>query len=137
MVDYRAEDFVDVVKEFTDGRGADVVYDPVGGDVFDRSTKCIAFEGRIVVVGFTGGRFAQARTNHVLLKNYSVIGHYWGLYRDTRPDVVRATHAALMDLHRDGRIAPLISREIDMADVPSALASLARRWSWGKIVARW
>ncbi len=137
VVDYGSEDFVDVVKEFTDGRGADVVYDPVGGDVFDRSTKCIAFEGRIVVVGFTGGRFADARTNHALIKNYSVIGHYWGLYSDTRPDVVRSTHSALMELHCQGRIAPLISREIDMADVPAALASLANRGTWGKVVARW
>src|SRR5262249_38076292 len=73
-IDYREQDFVDIVKEATDGRGADVVYDPVGGDVYDRSTKCIAFEGRILIIGFTGGRFAEARTNHVLIKNYSVVG---------------------------------------------------------------
>src|ERR1700730_7250356 len=69
-IDYRTEDFVQAVKGFTGGRGADVVYDPVGGDVFDRSTKCIAFEGRIVVVGFTSGRIPEARANHVLIKNY-------------------------------------------------------------------
>lgn len=137
VIDYRAGDFVDAVKEFTDGRGADVIYDPVGGDTYDRSTKCIAFEGRIVVIGFTGGRFADARTNHVLIKNYSVVGVHWGLYNVLMPQLVHDTHAALMALHADGRIAPLISRELPMADVPPALASLATRGTWGKLVARW
>jgi NADPH2:quinone reductase len=137
VIVYRAADFVDAVKEFTDGRGADVVYDPVGGDTFDRSTKCIAFEGRILVIGFTGGRFADARTNHLLIKNYSVVGVHWGLYNVLRPAFVHATHDALMELHREGRIAPLISREIGMDEVPVALASLATRGTWGKVVARW
>jgi NADPH2:quinone reductase len=137
VVDYRAGDFVDAVKEFTDGRGADVIYDPVGGDTYDRSTKCIAFEGRILIIGFTGGRFADARTNHVLIKNYAVVGVHWGLYNMLQPAFVHATHDALMQLHTDGRIAPLISREIGMAEVPGALASLATRGTWGKIVARW
>ena len=73
------------MKEFTDGRGADVIYDPVGGDTYDRSTKCIAFEGRILIIGFTGGRFAEARTNHVLIKNYSVVGVHWALYNVINP----------------------------------------------------
>jgi NADPH2:quinone reductase len=137
VIDYRAGDFVDAVKEFTDGRGADVIYDPVGGDTYDRSTKCIAFEGRILIIGFTGGRFADARTNHVLIKNYAVVGVHWGLYNVLQPAFVHETHAALMQLHADGAIAPLISREIPMADVPPALANLATRGTWGKIVARW
>src|SRR6476620_4018512 len=136
-LDYREHDFVDAVKEFTDGRGADVVYDPVGGDTYDRSTKCIAFEGRILIIGFTGGRFADARTNHVLIKNYAVIGVHWGLYNVLQPALTHETHAPLMQLHADGAIAPLISREIPMAEVPPALASLATRGTWGKIVARW
>jgi len=137
VIDYRAGDFVDAVKEFTDGRGADVIYDPVGGDTYDRSTKCIAFEGRILIIGFTGGRFAAARTNHVLIKNYAVIGVHWGLYNVLQPALTHETHAPLMQLHADGAIAPLISREIPMAEVPPALASLATRGTWGKIVARW
>src|SRR5205085_1485105 len=136
-LDYREHDFVDAVKEFTDGRGADVIYDPVGGDTYDRSTKCIAFEGRILIIGFTGGRFAEARTNHVLIKNYSVVGVHWGLYNLRAPEFVHATHDALVQLHTYGAIAPLISREIPMAEVPPALASLATRGTWGKIVARW
>ena len=69
-----------------------MIYDPVGGDTYDRSTKCIAFEGRILIIGFTGGRFADARTNHVLIKNYSVVGVHWGLYNVLQP-AVRARHA--------------------------------------------
>ncbi len=137
VVDYRAGDFVDAVKEFTDGRGADVIYDPVGGDTYDRSTKCIAFEGRILIIGFTGGRFADARTNHVLIKNYAVVGVHWGLYNMMQPKFVHETHAGLMRLHESGQIAPLISRELPMTDVPGALASLATRGTWGKLVARW
>jgi NADPH2:quinone reductase len=137
VIDYRADDFVAAVNDATDGRGADVIYDPVGGDTYDRSTKCIAFEGRILIIGFTGGRFADARTNHVLIKNYSVVGVHWGLYNVRAPEFVHATHDALVRLHADGAIAPLISREIPMTDVPAALASLATRGTWGKIVASW
>ena len=87
-IDYTAEDFVARVKELTDGRGADVIYDPVGGDVFDASRRCVAFEGRILVIGFVGGRFAEAPANHVLIKNYAVVGVHWGFYRrmDARAD---------------------------------------------------
>ncbi|HEX6014751.1 MAG TPA: NAD(P)H-quinone oxidoreductase, partial [Geminicoccaceae bacterium] len=97
-INYRSEDFVAAVKEATDGRGADVIYDPVGGDTFDRSRKCIAFEGRILVIGFTGGRIADAPTNHALVKNYSVVGLHWGLYRQHEPRLLHETHAALVAL---------------------------------------
>lgn len=133
-LDYREHDFVDAVKEFTAGRGADVVYDPVGGDTYDRSTKCIAFEGRILIIGFTGGRFAEARTNHVLIKNYSVVGVHWGLYNLMNPQLVRETHDELMRLFEGGRIDPLISQTIALGDVPAALARLGSRGTYGKIV---
>ena len=137
VVDYRAGDFVDAVKEFTDGRGADVIYDPVGGDTFDRSTKCIAFEGRILVIGFTGGRFADARTNHLLIKNYSVVGVHWGLYNVLRPSFVHATHYVLDGAPRRGPDRPARLAKIAMAYVPASLGNLATRGTWGKIVARW
>lgn len=136
VVDYRAGDFVDAVKAATEGRGADVIYDPVGGDTFDRSRKCIAFEGRILVVGFTGGRFADAPTNHVLIKNYSVVGVHWGLYNFHDPPVILDAHDDLMRLHGDGVIDPLVSRVIGLDDVPTALASLATRGTYGKVVTR-
>ena len=117
-----------------DGRGADVVYDPVGGDTYDRSTKCIAFEGRILIIGFTGGRFAQARTNHVLIKNYSVVGVHWGMYNIVKPEIVRATHDELMRLFEDGKIAPLISETVTLDEVPKALGRLGSRGTYGKLV---
>ncbi len=135
VIDYRAQDFVDAVKEFTDGRGADVVYDPVGGDTYDRSTKCIAFEGRILIIGFTGGRFAEARTNHVLIKNYSVVGVHWGLYNVMNPQVIRETHDELVHLFVEGKIDPLVSEVIALEDVPRTLARLGSRATYGKIVA--
>jgi NADPH2:quinone reductase len=133
-IDYRAEDFVEAVKAFTGGRGADVVYDPVGGDTYDRSTKCVAFEGRILIIGFTGGRFAEARTNHVLIKNYSVVGVHWGLYNMMDPELVRATHDELVALFERGRIDPLISETVSLEDVPAALARLGSRATYGKVV---
>jgi NADPH2:quinone reductase len=134
VIDYREHDFVDAVKEATDGRGVDVVYDPVGGDTYDRSTKCIAFEGRILIIGFTGGRFAEARTNHVLIKNYSVVGVHWGLYNLMNPALVTETHHELMRLFEAGKIDPLISERVELAEVPAALARLGGRGTWGKLV---
>ena len=134
VIDYNAEDFVAVVKDVTDGRGADVIYDSVGGDVFDRSRKCIAFEGRIVVVGFAGGRIAEAPTNHALVKNYSIVGLHWGLYRKMDPAVIPDTHAALVRLWEEGAIDPLIGAELPMSEAPQALARLADRGTVGKVV---
>jgi NADPH2:quinone reductase len=134
VIDYREHDFVDAVKEATDGRGVDVIYDPVGGDTYDRSTKCVAFEGRILVIGFTGGRFAEARTNHVLIKNYSVVGVHWGLYNLMNPALVSQTHDELMRLFAAGQIDPLISERVELANVPSALSRLGGRGTWGKLV---
>lgn len=133
-LDYRESDFVDAVKEFTGGKGADVVYDPVGGDTYDRSTKCIAFEGRILIIGFTGGRFAEARTNHVLIKNYSVVGVHWALYNMLQPELAQANHEDLVRLFEAGQIDPLISERVDLAGVPAALARLGSRGTYGKVI---
>jgi len=135
-IDYLAEDFADAVKAATDGRGADVIYDSVGGDTFDRSRKCIAFEGRIVVVGFAGGRIADAPTNHLLLKNYAVVGLHWGLYRQFEPGLFAQIHAELMDLHARGAIDPLVYAELPLVEAPAALRRLAERGTWGKVVLR-
>lgn len=134
VVDYNSEDFVAVVKDVTEGRGADVVYDSVGGDVFDKSRKCIAFEGRIVVIGFAGGRIPEVPVNHVLVKNYSVVGLHWGLYRHHDPALLSQTHAALVELWRAGQIDPLVGAELPLEDAPQALARLSDRGTVGKVV---
>ena len=133
-IDYTADDFVQAVKDATSGRGADVIYDPVGGDVFDKSTKCIAFEGRLLVIGFTSGRHPQARANHVLIKNYSVVGVHWGLYNRLRPELPGQVHAELMRLYEAGKIDPFVSKVVPLEDAPSALASLGSRGTVGKVV---
>ncbi len=124
------------VASVTHGLGADVIYDPVGGDVFDRSRKCIAFEGRLVLVGFAGGRIAQAPTNHALIKNYSVVGLHFGVYRERCPDVVREIHAELVNLWSGGRIDPLVQSECALEQVPEALSRLGGRATQGKVVVR-
>jgi NADPH:quinone reductase len=134
VVDYTAGDFVGVVKQATGGRGADVIFDPVGGDVFDRSTKCVAFEGRIVVIGFTSGRFPEVRANHVLVKNYGVLGLHWGMYNLLDPAAVAGAQKDLYRLYTEGRIKPLISERLPMKDAPAAMAKVASRGSTGKIL---
>ncbi len=133
-IDYRADDFVAAVKDATGGRGADVIYDPVGGDVFDRSLKCIAWEGRLLVIGFASGRIADLPTNRTLLKNCSVVGVNWGMYNLMEPDLIRRTHDELMALHAAGKIAPLVSEVLAMADARTATQRLADRGTVGKIV---
>ena len=133
-IDYRSDDFVEAVKSFTDGRGADVIYDPVGGDTFDRSRKCIAWEGRILVIGFTGGRIADAPTNHALIKNYSVVGVHWGAYSKHEPAINDVIHDELMALHATGRIDPLVSEVVGLGDAADALTRLGGRGTVGKIV---
>ena len=134
VIDYTTEDFVPIVKEITGGRGADVVYDPVGGDVFDKSRKCIAFEGRLVVVGFTSGRIPEAPANHLLVKNYSVVGLHWGLYRKHDPSVFAETHEQLVRLVQDGSVDPLVGEVLPMDQAPQALLRLASRETVGKVV---
>lgn len=133
-INYKTRDFAEEVKKLTEGRGANVIYDPVGGDVFDRSTKCIAFEGRIVVVGFTSGRIAQAATNHAMVKNYSVVGLHWGLYAKRAPELIPAAARALLDLYQAGKIKPHISQRLPLAEAPRGLAMVAGGKSTGKVI---
>jgi NADPH2:quinone reductase len=133
-VNYKTQDFVEEVNKITRGRGADVVFDPVGGDVYDRSTKCIAFEGRIVLVGFTSGRIPQAATNHVLIKNYSVVGLHWGLYKKRAPELIPPAAQALLELYEAGKIKPHISTCFPLNHAPRALATVAEGKSTGKVI---
>jgi NADPH2:quinone reductase len=134
VVDRYEEDFVTVVKEATDGRGADVVYDPVGGEAFQKSTKCIAFEGRILIVGFASGTIPSAALNHALVKNYSIVGLHWGLYDRLDPAAVRACHDELSRLAAAGLIRPLVTERLPLADVPDGLRRLGAGITAGRLV---
>ena len=134
VIDYSSEDIATRVKELTHGAGADVIFDPVGGSVFEASTKCVAFEGRILVIGFAGGEMASAATNHALVKNYSIDGVHWGLYRLRAPEVIGRTADALATLFASGEVAPLISEVCGMDELPAALTRLGARGTVGKVV---
>ncbi|MBT8451171.1 MAG: NADPH:quinone oxidoreductase family protein [Deltaproteobacteria bacterium] len=133
-INYREEDWVGRVKELTSGRGADVVYDPVGGDTFDLSTKCIAFEGRILIIGFASGKIPSAKMNRVLVKNFSLIGLHWGLYFKMNPGVIQHAQEAIVRLHAEGKIAPLVSATYPLSEAEAALAELGGRKTTGKVV---
>ena len=134
LVDRLSQDFVEVVKEVTGGRGADVIYDPVGGDTYARSTKCIAFEGRILIIGFASGEIPTAALNHALIKNYSIVGLHWGLYQSKDPQAIRDCHAQLTKLVADGLIRPLIGERLGLAEVADGVQTLADGDTVGRIV---
>ena len=136
-VNYREQDFVDIVNRETGGRGADIIYDPVGGEVGERSTKCIAFEGRLIVVGFTSGKFPNFASNHILIKNYTVMGLHWGFYRKRNDPRIEEAWLALFDLYNLGKIKPVIGARYHMAEVAAAMNHLASRNAVGKIVLHW
>ena len=131
---YRDASWVDAVRALTGGRGADVIYDPVGGDTFDASTKCIAFGGRLLVIGFASGRIPTLEMNRVLLKNIAVVGTHWGAYFEHASEVPARAQRALFDLHRDGTIHSLIGARHPLVDAARALEALAGRETVGKVL---
>ncbi|MFC4612611.1 NADPH:quinone oxidoreductase family protein [Streptomyces maoxianensis] len=134
VVDRREDDIVAAVKEATGGRGADVVYDPVGGDAYAKSVKCIAFEGRIVIVGFASGAIPTPGLNHALVKNYSIVGLHWGLYNQMDPAAVRGCHEELTKLAAEGVVKPLISGRVAMKDAADAVQRVADGTTTGRLV---
>jgi NADPH:quinone reductase len=134
VVDRHTEDFVAAVKQATGGRGADVVYDPVGGEAFKRSTKCIAFEGRILVIGFASGDMPTAALNHALIKNYSIVGLHWGLYGEKDPDAIRRCHEDLTKLAEQGVARPLVGERLGLDDVADGVQRLADGATVGRVV---
>lgn len=133
-IDYGSEDIRDRVLEITGGRGADVIFDPVGGDVFDASRRCVAWEGRILVIGFASGRIPELPVNHALVKNYAVVGFYWGAYLKHDPAVIRDSFAELFDWYAAGRLRPHVSHRLPLAEAAHALDLIRTRKSTGKVV---
>ncbi|MCS5637557.1 MAG: NADPH:quinone oxidoreductase family protein [Myxococcota bacterium] len=133
-IDYLEEDFAPAVREATGGKGADVIYDPVGGKVFEASRKCVAWEGRILVVGFAGGEMLDAPMNQLLFRSYSLVGVYMGEYSHRDRPFLDAVHQEILDLSGAGRIKPLIHARVSMEEVSGAIASLAGRATAGKVV---
>lgn len=126
--------FRETVAELTEGRLCDLVYDPVGGDVFDESTRCVAFGGKLLVIGFAGGRIADISTNIPLIKGFSVVGVRAGEYARRFPDRGRAIREAVATLAADGRLNPHIDRTLPLERWREAFEAMARREIVGKIV---
>jgi len=137
-VDYNDAAWPDQVRKLTpNGRGVDIVYDPVG--LIDKSTKCIAWNGRLLVIGFAGGPIEKVATNKILLKNISVVGLHWGMYAKNEPEAVEAVWAGIMDLIKRGKFRGTVftDREfVGLESVPEALKSLGSRGTWGKVVVK-
>jgi NADPH2:quinone reductase len=133
-INYRQDNWVDQIKELTERRGADVIFDPVGGDVFDLSTKCVAPEGRILIIGFTSGRIPTVQVNRLLLKNISIVGVLWGDYANARPWYFGEVQRALNALYAEGKINPVVSYEYPFEDAPRAMRDVAERRATGKSV---
>jgi NADPH2:quinone reductase len=131
-----APGFREEVKALTGGRGADVIFDPVGGDIFDESTRCIAFGGRLLVVGFASGRIPQVAVNMPLIKGFSVVGVRAGEYGRRFPERGAEHIAAIGALAEQGRVRPHIHAALDLADWREAFAMLERREAVGKVVLR-
>lgn len=129
-----ADDLRDQVKALTDGRGADIVYDPVGGELFNSSLRCINFEGRIITIGFASGTVPQIPANHLLVKNVDVIGLYWGAYARKDPAVMVQSLAQLLHWYRRGKLTPHVSATYPLKDAAQALRDLKERRSTGKVV---
>jgi NADPH2:quinone reductase len=128
-----APGFREAVKQITGG-GADVIFDPVGGDVFDESTRCVAFGGRLLVIGFTSGRIASVATNIPLIKGFSVIGVRAGEYGRRFPDKGRENQDAIWALAAEGRIRPRVDSRFTLADWRVAFEAMRDSRMIGKIV---
>jgi NADPH2:quinone reductase len=130
VLSYSDAGWVDRVKQITGGRGADAIYDPVGADIFDLSTKCIAPEGRLLVVGFAGGRIPSIQANRILLKDISIVGVHWGAYTHEHPEYLASAQQALEAM----RIRPVVGKRYRLEQAPAALRELAERKIIGKAV---
>ncbi len=134
VIDHReTPDFVDLVRELTDGRGVDVAYEAVGGEVFTRVRRCMAWDGRLLVIGFVAG-IPEAPMNHVLLKNYSIVGVHWGASLGRDPDSLTAQMTAVLDLTPSGVVDPLVYPPFAFEEAADALQALADRRTYGKAV---
>jgi NADPH2:quinone reductase len=134
LIDSSHEDVRSRIKALTAGRGADVAYDPVGGELFAASLSSMAFEGRILVIGFAGGSVPQIPANHLLVKNVDVIGVNWPAYADLKPRVMTASFRTLLQWYERGAIRPHVTACHPLERTVDAIDAVVSRKSTGKVV---
>ncbi|GAB4075843.1 NADPH:quinone oxidoreductase family protein [Nostocoides australiense] len=133
VLDRNTDDLVAEIKKATNGKGVDVAYDPVGGAAYDVCAKTIAFEGRILVVGFASGTVPSPGLNHALIKNYSIVGLHWGLYNAYDPAAITAAATEINALVAGG-IRPLISKRVSLEEAPDAVTAVGEGTTTGRVV---
>jgi NADPH:quinone reductase len=134
LIDYSAADLKSRVKEVTGGRGVDVVYDPVGGDAFDACTRCMARNGRLLVVGFASGRIPSFPVNLALVKEYAVVGVFWGSFVRNERSIFDRNMRELLEWQREGKVRPIVDHVLPLEQTPEGLRMLVERKAKGKIV---
>lgn len=132
--DYKEVDIVETVRAATDGKGVDVCYEAVGGDTFDQVRRTMGWDGRLLVIGFTSGRIPDAPANHMLLKNYAVVGVHWGAWLERVPDGMQQNWDRICELFETGHIDPLIDSVRPMAEASNALTDIGARKTVGKVI---
>ncbi|WP_449430318.1 NADPH:quinone oxidoreductase family protein [Pseudomonas putida] len=134
LIDYSQASLRDEIKRLTGGQGVDVIYDPVGGELFDQAVRGLAWNGRLLVVGFASGTIAQLAANLVLLKGAAVIGVFWGAFAQRQPQDNAANFRQLFAWHAEGKVQPLVSQTYPLAEAGVAIERLGQRQAVGKLV---
>jgi NADPH:quinone reductase len=134
LVNYANGDFRDEVRELTGGKGVDVVFDPVGGNAFTQSVRCIGWEGRLLVVGFASGDIPSVAANMILVKNFSAVGVVFGEHSEQFPDDTRLRLSKLLEAYGSGQFKPKVMKTYSLDDARLAITELAERRALGKVV---
>jgi NADPH2:quinone reductase len=134
VIDYTTDDLRARVKELTEGRGVDVVYDPVGGDLAEQAFRSIAWGGRYLVIGFASGEIPKIPLNLPLLKGAAIVGVWWGTFTQREPETNEENAAALFEMVTTGRLTPRVTNVFALEDHRAAFDLLATRSATGKVV---
>ena len=134
VINYSDGELKEKVKVLTDGLGADVIYDPIGGDIFMQCMRCINWKGRVLVIGFASGPIPEVPTNLALLKGCSIVGVFWGRFTGAEPEENSQNFDELFALHAEGKLKPQITKSYSLGDAAEAISSLENRKATGKVV---
>ncbi|MGE8112390.1 NADPH:quinone oxidoreductase family protein [Pseudomonas sp. NPDC086566] len=133
-INYSQASLKEEIKRLTGGQGVDVIYDPVGGELFDQAVRGLAWQGRLLVVGFASGTIPQMAANLVLLKGAAVLGVFWGAFAQRQPEDNAANFRQLFAWHAEGKLKPLVSKTYPLAEAGAAIEALGQRRAVGKLV---
>lgn len=136
FINYAEESLKERVKELTGGHGADVIYDPVGGDLFDQCMRSIAWKGRVLVIGFAAGEIPKVPVNLALLKGCEIVGVFWGAFTQREPETHRENTRELLEYVSQGKLKPHVSATFPLEEAGEALAMLAERKALGKVIVK-